>query len=155
MRVLLHVLNKVAPGSHLRADVQELRDNRQQKMPVAEQVRKTAVIFRTLLMFALDRRELRSQNNQRPDNAHNSQHEIWLDHSQAFRLEISGVEPLRLFYVYLFRSEFDSREDEHRADQHSSDGANRIESLRKVEPLLRSIRIAKLCNKRVRRRLQE
>ena len=60
MSVFLNVRNEVAPRSHLRADVEKLRNNRQQKMAIAEEIEQISVVARLVFVLAANRRELRS-----------------------------------------------------------------------------------------------
>ena len=62
MRVLLNVGNEVAPGSHLSANVEELRDNRKKEMGIAEKIAEMSAITRFIFVFTVNGRKLRAQD---------------------------------------------------------------------------------------------
>src|SRR5690348_10066613 len=113
------------------------------------------VISRALLMFALDRGKFRAQDNQCPDNTDNPEDDIWLNHAKSLRLEIGVVKSRRLLVRDLVWTQFDSGKNESGSDQCAADGAERIEGLRKIEPLFRSIRIPQLGDERIGRSFEE
>src|SRR5260370_16566023 len=81
MRVLLNVGNEVAPCSDLRADIKELRDNREKEVGIAEQIAEMSAAASRILVLAVNRRKFRAQDNYLPDQANRADHNIGLTHA--------------------------------------------------------------------------
>ena len=83
MSELLNVLDKITPGSDLRAYIHELRQHGHQKVGITEQFGKAAVVTGGF-MFALNVGKFCSPNQQCPEDRDGAQNEIRRNHSQRF-----------------------------------------------------------------------
>src|SRR5215467_7332938 len=113
------------------------------------------VVACAALVFALNRRKLRTPNQYRPKDGDHTDHQIRLDDAERLGLPISLIEPLSLAGRDLLGAQLDAREDEYRSNQNASDRSHRVKRLRKIQPPLGCIRIAQLRDERIRGCLQK
>src|SRR6266852_6556163 len=155
MRVLLNVGNEIAPGSYLCADIEKLRNHREKEVGIAEQIAQMSMIVRLIFVFALDRGKFGAQNQQRPKERERANDEIRLHHAQRFESKVRLVRAVRLMNSHFPRCQLNPGKNKNRANQSSTDGSQRIERLREVQPPFRTMWIAQLSDERIRCRLQE
>src|SRR6266851_8752142 len=155
MRVLLNVGNEVAPRPHLRSDIEKLRDHREKEMGIAEQMEQMPAIAGLIFVFALDRGKRGAQNQHRPKEGERANDEIRLHHAQRFESKVRLVRAVRLMNSHSPRCQLNPGKNKNRANQSSTDRAQRIERLREVQPPFRTMWIAQLSDERIRCRLQE
>src|SRR3974390_1511845 len=100
-----------------------------------------SVLSCIFFMLALDGRKLCAENQESPDQSKHTDEEIGLNDAQCFGAKVGFVGVLGLACRDLIRSQLDAGKNENRADQGAGNGAQRIKSLRKIQPSLRSIGI--------------
>src|SRR5260370_1084056 len=96
MGILLNVRNEVAPGSHLCADVKELRDNREQKMRITKKVAKMSMVTGLIFVLTLNGGKFSSKDEHRPDDGNRPDNQIGLHDAQRFRSKVRFVRVTRL-----------------------------------------------------------
>src|SRR2546430_13538641 len=96
MGVLLNIRNKVAPGSHLCADVEKLCDHREQEVWITEEVAKVSTVTGLIFVLTLNGGKFRPEDKHRPDECNRADDPIWLYNAQRFGTKISFVRILGL-----------------------------------------------------------
>src|SRR6266481_2236743 len=155
MRVLLNVGNEIAPGAHLCANIEELRDNREKEVGIAEQIAEMSAVAGLILVLAVNRGKFRAQDKHRPDQGNRADDEIGLHDAQRFRTKVCLVSVTCLLCGDFLRRQLDTGKNKDRANQGAANRTQWIEGLREVQPPFRTMGVAELSDERIGRGLQE
>src|SRR5436309_13389415 len=94
MGVLLNIRNKVAPGSHLCADVEKLGDHGEQEVRITEKVAKVSTVTGLMFVLTLNGGKSRPQEKHRPDAANRPDNQVMLYDAQRFGAKVDHVSML-------------------------------------------------------------
>src|SRR2546430_17636933 len=103
MGVLLNIRNKVAPGSHLCADVEKLCDHREQEVWITEEVAKVSTVTGLIFVLTLNGGKFLPQDKHRPGESNRAVAQIGLYNADRFATKIRFVMILALSNCDFFR----------------------------------------------------
>src|ERR1039457_1787593 len=107
------------------------------------------MILSSSLMLASDGGKLGNTDQESPNQSHGTKHDVRDDDAEGFMMKIRRVGVGRLHRLGLSWGKFDAREDEDRPRQSTGDIPEWIKGSRKIQPLVRSLRVADLDDERV------
>src|SRR5438105_15527427 len=108
MGVLLNIRNKVAPGSHLCADVKKLCDHREQEVWITEKVAKVSTVTGLIFVLTLNGGKSRPQDNHRPEDGNRPDNQIRLYDAQRFGTKVDLVSMMGVSSCDYLRRQFQS-----------------------------------------------
>src|SRR5882757_4459243 len=155
MRVLLNIGDEVAPRSNLRAYVEELGNDGEKEMRIAEEIAQVPAVTGFIFVLAVNGRKFRAQNKHRPNQRDRADDQIGFHYAKGFGAEIRFIGMTGLLYGDLLRRQLDPGKNEHRADQGSRDCTYWIKRLCEIQTAFRAVRIAQLGDEGIRCSLQE